>query len=249
MRSMVRIPAGTAVLGSAEDDDGLIFLNETPRHVVYLDAYEIDATPVTNADWARYCRETGARLPKYWGRKDFDGPDQPVVGVTWEEACAYARWAGKRLPTEAEWERAARGTLVGARYPWGDEDPTPDHANFDRIRTHTTPVRRFPPNTIGLYDMAGNVWEWCADWYQSDAYAVFRPYDPSIPESEQLTEAAVNPTGPATGSRRVVRGGSWGNFAGMIRCAYRGFLAPDARELFVGFRCVRDVRRSGSSAS
>ncbi|GIX06366.1 MAG: hypothetical protein KatS3mg115_0769 [Candidatus Poribacteria bacterium] len=235
------MPAGAALIGSKETEEGVVFENELPQHLVLLDAFEMDETPVTNADYARFCRETGAPLPPYWGRRGFDAPDQPVVGVSWFDACAYARWAGKRLPTEAEWERAARGALWNARYPWGDEEPTEELANFAHLHQQTTPVKRYPPNSLGLYDMAGNVWEWCADWYQSDYYRQFPPYDPTRPVEEQLRGVPRNPQGPPSGTRRVVRGGGWGNFAAMLRCAYRGFLPPKTRALDVGFRCVRDL--------
>lgn len=227
--NVVRIPAGVFRMGSSEDGEGAVFENETPQHAVYVDAFQMDATPVTNADWAHYCRLSGARLPKHWNRRGFDAPEQPVVGVTWEAASRYAEWFGKRLPTEAEWERAARGGLDGRRFPWGDDEPDHSRANYDNVLKRTTSVGTYPSNPYGLYDMAGSVWEWCSDAYESDYYASYR------------TTVTRNPTGPATGSRRVIRGGSWQNFATMLRCAYRGFLNPSAEELFVGFRCVRDA--------
>ncbi|MBI4864805.1 MAG: SUMF1/EgtB/PvdO family nonheme iron enzyme [Candidatus Riflebacteria bacterium] len=216
---MVLIPAGPFAMG------GTMYSNEQPIHNVYLDAFWIDRYPVTNRKYRVFVQATGHRDPAYWGDPRFNGDDQPVVGVSWDDAVAYATWAGKRLPTEAEREKAARGGLVGQEYPWGPESPS------GRACWNTTQpclVGSYAPNDYGLYDMVGNVFEWCSDWYDS-AYYEGRP-DPD-----------VNPTGPASGTDRVVRGGSWsyGCCDVFLRCAYRSCSGPSFPSGNLGFRCVR----------
>jgi formylglycine-generating enzyme required for sulfatase activity len=225
---MVLIPAGEFQMGSNDYD------NEKPVHTVYLDAFYMDKHEVTNAQYRRFVQATGREEPvgygyvngewkggfKPWSDENFNADDQPVVCVSWEDARAYAEWAGKRLPTEAEWEKAARGGLVGKKYPWGD-NITHDDANYagtggkDRWE-YTAPVGSFAPNGYGLYDMAGNVWEWCADWYDSGYY-----------------------TGPSSGTSRVLRGGSWYSYIDFnLRVASRLNLEPSFTRNYVGFRCV-----------
>lgn len=219
--AMVLIPAGEFVMGRA--DAGHL----SPSHTVRLDAFWLDAREVTNAAYLAFCRASGHTLPFFWGMREFrsgvDFPDHPVVGVTWHDAAAYATWAGKRLPTEAEWECAARGGLVGMRFPTG-EDLTKADANF----SGSSPVRvgSYPPNGYGLYDMAGNVAEWVMDVYDDDTYAA-SPRD--------------NPRGPDRGPFRVVRGGGW---LGGKMCAdvvNRTALKPSWVDFAVGFRCARDA--------
>jgi len=244
------------------DAEASLFEDETPRHTVYVDAFYIDAYEVTNAQYKKFVQATGHKEPegfgidrveggklylkvgfKPWADKNYNGDNQPVVCVSWEDAKAYAEWAGKRLPTEAEWEKAARGGLVGKRYAWGDEWPPPKGSGnfadetskkafpnwtiingYDDGYIYTAPVGSYKPNGYGLYDMSGNVWEWCADWYDKGYYSI-------SPKS--------NPTGPSSGQFRVLRGGSW--FDGTpdsIRVSYRDRYDPMNMFDVVGFRCA-----------
>jgi len=221
VHEMVLIPAGEFLMGSDEFDD------EKPVHKVYLDDFYIDKYEVTNAQYKKFMDATGHKKPRYWDNPNYNAPDKPVVGVSWEDAAAYARWAGKRLPTEAEWEKAARGGLVGKRFVWGDEWPPPSGAgNFDigdDGYEYTAPVGKFKPNGYGLYDMAGNVWEWCGDWYDRDYYA---------------NSPGRNPKGPSSGEYRVLRGGSWYfNLTNNLRVANRNSLTPVSWSYYEGFRC------------
>ena len=221
---MALILAGEFQMGSNDGDS-----DEKPVHTVYLDAFYIDKYEVTNAQYKKFIDATEYKAPYYWNDSRFNAPNNPVVGVTWYDAKAYADWAGKRLPTEAEWEKSARGGLVGKKYPWGDT-LTHDDANYSGtggkdIWTYTSPVGSFKPNGYGLYDMVGNVWEWCADWYDANYYAI-------SPKS--------NPTGPSSGSWAVLRGGSWSDYGHYLRVAYRYFsYAPTNDNYDVGFRCVQ----------
>ena len=241
---MVLIPAGEFEMGTdpsevpqlvqwakkwySDISSGFLFADEVPRHTVYLDAFYMDRYEVTNALYKKFMDATGHKAPAYWGAPPFNAPDQPVVSVSWDDAKAYAEWAGKRLPTEAQWEKAARGGLAGKRFPWGDSDPDGSQCNFadksvDDGHQSTAPVGSFIPNGYGLYDMAGNVWEWCADWYDSGYYA---------------NSPSRNPTGPGSGTPRVLRGGSWNFHSYGLRIAYRYFMDPTTTFDYTGFRCV-----------
>ncbi|MFC1718367.1 formylglycine-generating enzyme family protein [Candidatus Poribacteria bacterium] len=240
---MVLIPAGEFQMGDAFSEGGI---DERPIHTVYMDAFYIAAYEVTNAQYRRFVQATGHRAPEGWsyvngewrlGFKpwldtNFNGDDQPVLCVSWEDAKAYCEWAGKRLPTEAEWEKAARGGLVGKKFPWGDEDPDGTQCNFaDRNAgdgyQYASPVGGFAPNGYGLYDMAGNVWEWCSDWYDPSYY------------SDSFKE---NPTGPSSGTSRVLRGGSWNLNPYYMRVSFRFPGVPKYSHNFVGFRCAQDAK-------
>ena len=230
--SMVLIPAGKFQMGGSDGLD-----SEKPVHTVYLDAFYMDKYEVTNAQYKTFMDATGHKAPLWmsWRDPKLNAPNHPVVGVSWHDAVAYAKWAGKRLPTEAEWEKAARGGLVGKKYPWGDEDPNETSCNFGdfgtfgdikvpwNADTYTQPVGSYPPNNYGLYDMAGNVWEWCADWYDGDYYS-------SSPDR--------NPTGPESGTLRVARGGSWDHPSDFVRVAYRNYAGPAVTLCLFGFRCA-----------
>ena len=225
---VVPIPAGTFLRGS---NDGQY--DERPEHTVYLDAFYMDTYEVTNAQYKVFMDETEHPPPKYWNHPQYNHPDQPVVHISWYDANAYSEWAGKRLPTEAEWEKAARGGLTGRRYPWGDKISYND-ARYDRIGGKdswciTAFVGSFAPNGYGLYDMIGNVSEWCADWYDEDYYK-------SSPER--------NPKGPRSGKYRVVRGGAWDSNEDELRISNRSAPAPEYSSPNIGFRCVRQVHNS-----
>ncbi|MEW5867823.1 MAG: bifunctional serine/threonine-protein kinase/formylglycine-generating enzyme family protein [Chloroflexota bacterium] len=256
---MVLIPAGEFQMGGdadvalaeckklyykPEDCSRNWFTNEEPIHTVYLDGYSIDAYEVTNARYAE-CVAAGTCDPptasesytrsSYYGSSQY--ADYPVVYVSWEMANAYCEWRGGRLPTEAEWEKAARGGLEGKLYPWGD-DFDGRRVNFcdkncgfewanqsyDDGYNDTAPVGSYAPNGYGLYDMAGNAWEWVQDWYLESFYG-------SSPRD--------NPSGPASGEYRVLRGGSWYYDEWVLRAAYRLWRAPAGSFNIVGFRCVR----------
>jgi formylglycine-generating enzyme len=248
---MVLIPAGEFEMGDSfnEGQD-----NELPVHTVYLDAFYIDVYKVTNAQYAQFLNSYGKNTDdsdnkllaldsdsclveksgNTYSAKSGYG-DHPVIEVSWYGAKAYAESYGKRLPTEAEWEKAARGGLVGKRYPWGDNiDSTKADYDVDNTWGDTATdmlkyleqVGSFAPNSYGLYDMAGNVWDWCADWYGSDYYS-------SSPEN--------NPRGPGSGNWRVMRGGSWCYYEGHLRCADRHYNSPALTFLTVGFRCCASL--------
>ncbi len=243
---MVLIPSGEFKMGSAQGRD-----NEAPVHTVTLDSFWMDRFLVTNRQYKAFCDATKRSYPPaphFAGIGDYFSqyPDHPVVGISYGDAEAYAQWLGKRLPTEAEWEYAARGGLAEKQYPWGDAAPNTVKANFADQSTDfawrslttsdgfpfTSPVGRFTPNGYGLYDMAGNVWQYCADWF-ADGY-----YRKSL---------SNNPKGPATGEERVIRGGCWYSSAGDLRCARRSKSAGWGGMYGIGFRCVYDVKSSQSS--
>lgn len=231
---MVPVPAGWFLMGSDPGLDRVAGPQEQPRRRVYLDAFEIDQYEVSNAHYLRFVLATKAPVPPYWKADPF--PDKmaphPVIGVSWREADAYCRWAGKRLPTEAEWEKAARGT-DGRLYPWGNELPGWLRTNI----AHPGSKRgiRYPPlanvnryergvSPYGVYQMAGNVAEWVADWFDSEYYR----HGPS-----------ENPKGPDHGEDKVFRGGSWNEDPEVARSAGRGSYPPDYRSYLIGFRCAR----------
>jgi formylglycine-generating enzyme required for sulfatase activity len=240
---------------------------ESPPHEVAVKSFWIDAREVTVAEFARFVEATGYRTEAErfgwsgvfnvetgeWGRVDGadwrhpEGPesraasDEPVCQVSWNDAAAYAKWAGKRLPTEAEWEYAARGGLAGKRYAWGDElrpggKPVanwwqgrfPERDTGEDGFKHRAAVGSFPPNGYGLFDVAGNVWEWSADWFDAEYYA---------------RSPKANPFGPDAGTERVIRGGSWmcsENYCSNYRVSARSHATPDSGLNNLGFRCAGD---------
>jgi len=249
-RGMVLIPAGEFRMGSNTNTD------EKPVHTVYVDAFYMDKYEVTNAQYAVFLNEMGkhseggrtwydagdadARIERLGGRyKVMVGyENHPVTEVSWYGAMAYAAWAGKRLPTEAEWEYAARGGLIGATYPWGNASADATRANFGGNVGDTTAVGKYRENGYGLHDMAGNVWEWCLDEYNKTFYSVSPARNPlsGAPNIQWLLD---NYTGVK--SSRVLRGGSWFNIARNVRVAVRNSGNPALTNADNGFRCARAV--------
>lgn len=214
---MALIPGGTFMMGSDDGDQ-----DEQPAHEVVISPFYLDIHEVTIAQYRRFIEATGRPAPLFW-HPDLDRPDDPVVGVSWFDANDYAAWLGKRLPTEAEWEFAARGGSAGARYPWGDS-PDRDAANYASFGI--VPVKSFPPNGFGLHDMAGNVWEWCSDWYDRDFYR---------------RGPMHNPQGPFEGALKVLRGGAWYCTEDAVRSSNRYYAAPQTQDFSMGFRCAQDI--------
>ena len=220
--SMGLVPAGEFTMGSATGDS-----DERPTHQVYLDAFSIDRYEVSVRQYAAFLQETGGDSPSDW--KAMNQPsyqNRPVSNVDWADAAAYCKWTGKRLPTEAEWEKAARGT-DGRLYPWGNKAPTPRHANYGQtgssIHGTLAPVGSFKngKSPYGLYDMAGNVWEWVSDWYDHDYYK---------------DSPSQNPTGPSSGESKVLRGGSWDSGSQQLRSTLRYFHRSGHHHKNYGFR-------------
>lgn len=217
--------------------------DESPAHMVFLDSYLIDKYEVSNRDYGDFMRTTGHGGPAYWDDPRLNSPTQPVVGVNWYDVRAYCEYRGKRLPTEAEWEKAARGPN-GNLYPWGD-DFDPAKANYGKSHDGTKPVDSYPDGVsyYGLHNMAGNVFEWVFDWYDPRYYSQLEPM--------------VNPTGPekpvwiggtgtyvdllTLGEKRVIRGGSWVAPESSVRATHRFWNHPlnNSYGVGLGFRCAK----------
>lgn len=223
---MVLIPAGEFIMGSDKGDD-----DEQPVHRVFLNSYYIDKFEVTNGRFAKFVEAIHSEPP--WGFADQETPvvhaDHPVRWVNWMDAIGYCLWAGKRLPTEAEWEKAARG-VDGRVYPWGNDPPTPVQAVFGLNEGAETvsPIgnREKGQSPYGARDLAGNLYEWTTDWYDEEYYK-------RIP--------AINPHGPAEGTAKVQRGGSYINTPYRLRSSFRTKGDPTEHEPNVGFRCAQDA--------
>ena len=223
---MVLIPQGEFMMGKNT-------INPTdwqPEHKVSIDAFYMDKYEVTNKQYYDFCVKTKHALPEFWGSANFksgmDFPDYPVVGVTSFDAEQYARWAGKRLPTEAEWEYAARGGLTGKNFPWGDQVDSAK-VNYGKKFKSIRKIGSFPPNNFGLFDITGNVWEWTSDFYGDDYYK---------------TSPVENPKGPQSGRFKVIRGGSWHSGAMCVQTYYRNGLPSSWVDFAVGFRCVKSAK-------
>ncbi len=217
----VAIPAGEFTMGLAEEADA------RPVRRVRLAAFEIARTETTRDQYARFMAATGHPEPAHWKHELFVKPGAPVIGVTWHDAVAFARWAAARLPTEAEWEYAARGE-DGRRFPWGNQPAAPQLAvhHMDIGFAGTSPVGTCPggSSAFGLLDMAGNAFEWCADWYQPAYYEIAPRRDPP---------------GPEQGTLRVIRGGSWISLPDALRCGARSQFPPVKSSVLIGFRVAR----------
>ena len=245
---MVFIPAGEFRMGSRDEKAND---NEKPGHTVYVDAFYMDKYLVTNAQYKAFLDASpqwqkdniltdyhNGNYLRTWNGNNYpkDKANHPVVYVSWYAAMAYAQWVEKRLPTEAEWEKAARGGLTGKKYPWGDQiDAT--KANYGENIGQTTPIGEYPPNDYGLYNIVGNVWEWCVDEHILDFYAT-SPYQNPIAGSD-INHVLDNFTTLKT--YRVLRGGSWMSIPRYVRVAPRFRFSPAHSIYNVGFRCIRTV--------
>ena len=240
----VWIPPGTFSMGAVPQDYKAPG-PEKPQHPVTITKGSwLRRTPVTVKAYRSFAQETGRSMPwkLTWWKKD-----HPITKVTWEEANAYCQWVGGRLPTSAEWEYAARAGKYCLKYPWGDSISSKD-ARYDTLTlAHaalisglillpckfkgTSAVGSYPPNGFGLYDMAGNVWEWVSDWYDRKYYSTL-----------SLNEPTEDPRGPdRKAGDRMLRGGSWFVDATMLRCSFRGNDKPSDKSFDIGFRCVRET--------
>lgn len=227
---MIEIPAGEFIMGL----DGVQALeDERPAHRVWVDTFTIDQYEVTTAQYAEFFNLEKREPPWQWQAVELSRHgNRPVIGVSWHDAEAYCRWKGKRLPTEAEWEKSARGT-DGRSYPWGNQAPTNQRANFALGARFSYDLVLKPVQSqeqgrspYGLHHMAGNVYEWVQDWYAIDYYN-------GSPDR--------NPTGPEQGQFRVVRGGSWSDLPKYLLAYGRFKLPPDTRNSYTGFRCARTI--------
>ncbi len=238
---MILIPAGAFLMGSK---DGLP--NERPEHTVTLNAYYIDQFEVTAGRYQKFIESAKHDLPPTWDDEAAQTlGDLPAVGMSWTDAAAYCKWAGRRLPTEAEWEKAARGT-DGRRYPWGHMQPFVDIANYNRGIWVNEAITLVPVGSglegmsvrhglkeggkspYGLFHMAGNAAEWVADWYDREYY---------------LKSPDKSPTGPVTGEKRVMRGGSWADLPTALRVTARFSAEPEFEDRTIGFRCAMDAEK------
>ena len=222
------VPAGEFLMGCEQGRD-----EERPAHRVWVDAFEMSIYQARNRDFAEFMQATGHPAPPNWGQVGFDDPGHPVVSVSWFEAQKYCQWLERetgrpyRLPTEAQWERAARGGAEGRLYSWGDEPPQTREEYRKRWGGEVQgplPVGKAPPNAYGIYDLCENVHEWCSDWYEADYYA---------------QSQGQNPLGPAVGDRRASRGGSWRHHIRVSRVAARSSIPPAFQYADYGFRVVR----------
>jgi formylglycine-generating enzyme required for sulfatase activity len=226
---LVHVPGDVFTIGADDMSE-----RERPAHRVQLSPFWIAKHPVTNAQYAAFLQERPQQpKPAYWDKAEFNTPEQPVIGVSWDDAAAYAAWAGLVLPTEAQWEAAARGT-DGRRYPWGPERPDEQRANFGMNVARTTPVGAYPAGAgpYGTLDQAGNVWEWCLDPWDSGAYA----------KRVATGRVVVDPVNAGDTAVRAVRGGSWYVDPEFLAAACRIGLWAGGRVRLRGFRCAWSPR-------
>jgi formylglycine-generating enzyme required for sulfatase activity len=236
---MIFLPAGDFLRGRTHEmpDTKLDFYpnplrDDLPARRITLSPFYLDAAEVTISDYAAFIAATRHRTPPVWrtGLPPHNKDNFPVTDVSFDDAAAYCKWRGKRLPTEAEWERACRGFAVGETYPWGNREPKPADARYNSL-DGPSPVCSYPKTNLGLCDIIGNVWEWTSDFYGKDYYA---------------ESPVANPPGPKTGIYRVLRGGSWFDEPSFLACSYRTWARPNERSPNIGFRCA--VSFSGAKA-
>ena len=231
---MVLVPAGEFAMGSPEG--GGVGRDEYPPHMVDLDAFYIDQYEVTVERYKRFLTQAKRAHPKYWEQVELKRDAQkPVVGIDWDDAQAYCKWAGKRLPSEAEWEKAARGTDKRP-YPWGTKEPDSDLANFGKDyepehayaeKLKAVGLYEWGKSPYGAYDMAGNVWEWVADWYDADYYG---------------NSPSKNPQGPSSSRKhKLLRGGSWYSYPMTLRSSNRFRERSTPPYASLGVRCAQDA--------
>jgi len=228
--TLVQIPGAWFLMGSNSGQDC-----ERPLHRVWVDSFQLAATQITNTEYSRFLGATGTAPPPFWRNTNFNHLQQPVAGPSWNEAADYCEWltaqSGRhyRLPTEAEWELAARGGLEQKQFHWGDDSPQslPDYAT--RWQTGPEPVARYAPNAFGLYDTGDNVHEWCSDWYDPNYYAISPERNPRGPEASPLKPP-----------RKSSRGGSWRHHIKVARCSARSSIPPEFRYADYGFRVACD---------
>ena len=228
---LIRIPESCFVMGSDKGQDC-----ERPIHQVRVDSFVLAATQVTNEEYGQFLRATSNPRPPFWADPNFNHPRQPVTGVSWHEATSYCEWliaqTGRhfRLPTEAEWECAARGGLEQRQFPWGDDPPQslPNYAT--RWQNGPEIVAQYPPNGLGLYDIGENVHEWCSDWYDPNYYATSPERNPQGPDQS-----------PMKPKRKSSRGGSWRHHIKVARCSARSSIPPEFQYADYGFRVACDL--------
>ncbi|HEV8483396.1 MAG TPA: SUMF1/EgtB/PvdO family nonheme iron enzyme [Blastocatellia bacterium] len=224
---IVVVPGGSFLMGCDAGAE-----NEHPVHRVRVDRFGLGRTATTNRLYHLFLQATARAAPPCWNDPRFNHPDQPVTSVSWFDAVAYCEWlaasTGKpyRLPTEAEWERAARGGSEGRLYTWGDEPPQEQPRYSELWLDGPEPAGMRPPNGFGLHDISENVHEWCSDWYDERYYEV---------------SPSTNPQGPASGTRRASRGGSWRHQIKITRVAARSSIPPEFRYSDYGFRCAMSL--------
>jgi len=228
---MVSIPPGEFTMGrtklTSDDKTNMrphVLLDDRPAHKVTISGFRLDKYEVTHGAYQVFVQSTNRQSPYHWvdGQYPKGAGDIAVYNVSWADANAYCIWAGKRLPTEAEWERAARGGKDAADFPWGDQSDS-KQARFN-VTSGPGPVGKFPPNGFGLFDMAGNVAEWTADWFEEEYYK---------------QNQNIDPKGPAAGTYKVIRGGAWSDSARRLTVFFRNWVRPSQRTPNIGFRCAQ----------